>query len=132
RRRLGSATVAGGVRPPGVPLAAPHAGVSPNTAAAVTGMLRKVVEGGTGVKAKVSGYATAGKTGTARKPPYEHPPYRYVASFAGFAPTSSPRIAAIVVLDEPQGNYFGGFVAAPAFREIMQQALRAERVPPAP
>ena len=48
------------------------------------------------------GLPVAGKTGTARKPPYEHPPYRYVASFVGFAPAETPRLAAIVVLDEPR------------------------------
>jgi cell division protein FtsI (penicillin-binding protein 3) len=130
--RLVAATVdADGVRHDN-PIEAPHRVISPSTASAVTGMLEKVVEGGTGMSAHVTGYRVAGKTGTARKPPYEHPPYRYVASFVGFAPANAPRIAAIVVLDEPTGNYFGGYVAAPAFREIMQQALAAERVPPAP
>ena len=95
-------------------------------------MLELVVQGGTGTSAAVTGYRVAGKTGTARKPPYEHPPYRYVASFVGFAPANSPRLAAIVVLDEPSNANFGGTVAAPAFSQIMQQALGAERVPPAP
>jgi cell division protein FtsI (penicillin-binding protein 3) len=114
------------------PLLPPHQVVSPTTASAVTGMLELVVEGGTGTEAQVTGYRVAGKTGTARKPPYDRPPYRYVASFVGFAPANSPRLAAIVVLDEPTNNYFGGLVAAPAFSQIMQQALGAERVPPAP
>jgi cell division protein FtsI (penicillin-binding protein 3) len=130
--RLVEATVDGNGERHDIPLAPPRRVISPGTASALTGMLAKVVEGGTGTSAQVTGYGVAGKTGTARKPPYDHPPYKYVASFVGFAPTSSPRIAAIVVLDEPQGNYFGGFVAAPAFREIMQQALGTERVPPAP
>ena len=113
------------------PLAAPHEVVSPATAAQVTDMLRAVVDGGTGVKAKVAGYPTAGKTGTARKPPYEHPPYKYVASFAGFAPADNPRLAAIVVLDEPSGgSIFAADVAAPVFRQVMQYALTAERIPP--
>ena len=91
-------------------------------------MLAGVVSGGTGVKAAVAGYTVAGKTGTARKPPYTG---AYMASFVGFAPAESPRLAAIVVLDEPQGvSYFGGDVAAPAFSQIMQEALRVERVPP--
>lgn len=130
--RLVKATIdADGVRHD-LPLLAPHRVVSPSTASAVTGMLELVVENGTGTSAKVAGYRVAGKTGTARKPPYEHPPYRYVASFVGFAPANSPRLAAIVVLDEPSGDYFGGRVAAPAFAQIMQQALGAERVPPVP
>jgi cell division protein FtsI (penicillin-binding protein 3) len=115
-----------------LPLLPPHRVISPATASAVSGMLELVVQGGTGTSAQVTGYRVAGKTGTARKPPYEHPPYKYVASFVGFAPANSPRLAAIVVLDEPTNNYFGGLVAAPAFSQIMQQALGAERVPPAP
>jgi cell division protein FtsI (penicillin-binding protein 3) len=111
-----------------VPLAAPHQVVSPATANAVTSMLEGVVSGGTGTKAAVAGYDVAGKTGTARKPPYTG---AYMASFVGFAPAQNPRLAAIVVLDAPQqGSYFGGDVAAPAFAQIMQEALREERVPP--
>jgi cell division protein FtsI (penicillin-binding protein 3) len=93
-------------------------------------MLQDVVANGTGTKAQIPGYDVAGKTGTARKPPYDKPPYKYVASFAGFAPASSPRLAAIVVLDEPQNDYFGGQVAAPVFSRIMEYALRLERVQP--
>jgi cell division protein FtsI (penicillin-binding protein 3) len=104
--------------------------VSPPTAATMRGMLQGVVENGTGTNAKIAGYQVAGKTGTARKPPYDKPPYKYVASFAGFAPADTPRLAAIVVLDEPQNNYFGGQVAAPAFARIMEFALRAQRVLP--
>jgi len=91
-------------------------------------MLARVVEGGTGVNAAVPGYSVAGKTGTARKPPYEHPPYRYVASFVGFAPAENPRLATIVVIDEPARQFFGGTVAAPVFSRIMQHALAVERV----
>jgi cell division protein FtsI (penicillin-binding protein 3) len=130
--RLLAATVDANGERHDVPLEAPTRVISPTTATAVTSMLEQVVEGGTGVSAQVTGYRVAGKTGTARKPPYEHPPYKYVASFVGFAPANAPRIAAIVVLDEPAGNYFGGTVAAPAFAQIMQQALGAERVPPMP
>jgi cell division protein FtsI (penicillin-binding protein 3) len=104
--------------------------VSPETAATMRLLLESVVTGGTGSKAAIPGYRVAGKTGTARKPPYEEPPYKYVASFAGFAPAESPRLAAIVVLDEPQSSFFGGQVAAPTFSRIMQYALRLERVPP--
>jgi cell division protein FtsI (penicillin-binding protein 3) len=130
--RLVSATIDHDGEKHEIPLAPPHRVVSPKTASAVTGMLELVVQGGTGTSAQVTGYRVAGKTGTARKPPYDHPPYKYVASFVGFAPANAPRLAAIVVLDEPTTNYFGGLVAAPAFSQIMQQALGAERVPPAP
>jgi cell division protein FtsI/penicillin-binding protein 2 len=103
--------------------------VSPEAAAAVNPMLQAVVTGGTGARAAVPGYTVAGKTGTARKPPYKDDG-RYMASFAGFAPAESPRLAAIVVLDEPGTSYYGGEVAAPVFSGIMQYALRLERVPP--
>jgi cell division protein FtsI (penicillin-binding protein 3) len=106
--------------------------VSAQTAAEVNEMLRGVVaEGGTGEKAAVSGYTIAGKTGTSRKPPYEPP--RYMASFAGFAPAENPRLAAIVVIDQPgtrNDSYYGGKVAAPLFASIMKYALRVERVAP--
>jgi cell division protein FtsI (penicillin-binding protein 3) len=105
--------------------------VSPQTAASMRTMLEAVVADGTGTKAQILGYRVAGKTGTARKPPYEKPPYKYVASFAGFAPADSPRLAAIVVLDEPQLNATGGEIAAPTFSRIMQYALAVDRVPAA-
>ena len=102
--------------------------ISENTAAELNLMLRGVVTGGTGTGAQVSGYTVAGKTGTSRKPPYEPTP-RYMASFAGFAPAESPRLAAIVVIDQPgtsNNQYFGGAVAAPLFSRIMQYALRLD------
>jgi cell division protein FtsI (penicillin-binding protein 3) len=102
--------------------------VSRGTASVMTDMLVNVVKEGTGVKAAVPGYTVAGKTGTARKQPYDQ--HRYMASFAGFAPAESPRLAAIVVLDEPQGQIYGGAVSAPVFSQIMQDALRLERVSP--
>jgi cell division protein FtsI/penicillin-binding protein 2 len=106
--------------------------VSAQTAAEVNQMLQGVVrEGGTGDKAAISGYTVAGKTGTSRKPPYEIP--RYMASFAGFAPAENPRLAAIVVIDQPGTNnnsYYGGKVAAPLFSTIMKYALRLEGIAP--
>lgn len=126
--RLVAATIdADGTRHDATPVAGQRV-VSTQTAASVNDMLRTVVDEGTGYLAAVPGYTVAGKTGTARKPPYN--PARYMASFAGFAPAESPRLAAIVVLDEPATNYYGGQVAAPVFAEIMQYALRLERVSP--
>jgi len=101
--------------------------VSPETAATMRQLLEAVVADGTGTRAAIPGYRVAGKTGTARKPPYTG---AYVASFAGFAPADAPRLAAIVVLDEPGASIYGGEVAAPVFSQIMQYALRLERVPP--
>jgi len=116
-----------------MPLGPTRRVVSPETARAMQTMLEGVVAGGTGTKAQIAGYRVAGKTGTARKPPYEKPPYRYVTSFAGFAPADDAHLAAIVVLDEPQkGSISGGQLAAPVFARIMQYALAVERVPAAP
>jgi cell division protein FtsI (penicillin-binding protein 3) len=112
------------------PLAPPHQVVSAAAADAVNGMLQKVVAdpAGTGSKAAIRGYAVAGKTGTARKAPYDSGEYN--ASFAGFAPADNPRLAAIVVMDSPQGSIYGADAAAPVFQQIMQFALTHERVPP--
>jgi cell division protein FtsI (penicillin-binding protein 3) len=113
------------------PLPTSEVVVSPTTAAAMTAMLEGVVADGTGTNAQIPGYAVAGKTGTARKAPYDEPPYSYVSSFAGFAPGDNPKFAAIVVLDEPRaGAYTGGQVAAPAFARIVQFALQQRGVLP--
>ncbi|HEU4622897.1 MAG TPA: penicillin-binding protein 2 [Burkholderiaceae bacterium] len=87
--------------------------------------------GGTAPKAQIIGYRVAGKTGTARK--QENGGYadgKYIGSFAGFAPASDPRIVIAVMIDEPQGKYYGGDVAAPAFASIASAALRLLNVPP--
>jgi cell division protein FtsI (penicillin-binding protein 3) len=96
-------------------------------------MLETVVgAGGTGTQAQLDGYRVAGKTGTVRKvTPGGYSEDRYVALFAGMAPMSSPRIVTVVVIDEPgAGDYYGGKVAAPAFADITQSALRLLGVPP--
>lgn len=96
-------------------------------------MLESVVTfGGTGTQAHLDGYRVAGKTGTVRKvTPSGYSEDRYVALFAGMAPMSSPRIVTVVVIDEPDaGEYYGGEVAAPAFAEITQGALRLLGVAP--
>ncbi len=82
-------------------------------------------EGGTGRAAVVPGYPVAGKTGTAEKaePGRGYLANEFVASFAGYAPTAHPAIVAVVVLDDPSGNYHGGVAAAPVFAAIAQQAL---------
>ena len=101
--------------------------MSAATAEAVNGMLQKVVNEGTGVKAQIPGYQVAGKTGTARKAPYDTG--ETYASFAGFAPAGDPKLAAIVVMDAPKGSQYGADAAAPVFQQIMQFALTYERVP---
>lgn len=89
-------------------------------------MLVRVTEGrhGTGREAAVPGYQVAGKTGTAQKPRSDGGGYAgYVGSFIGFAPASNPQLVVGVILDEPS-PIWGGLTAAPAFREVMQFALR--------
>jgi len=106
--------------------------VSEKTATLLASMLRDVTtEGGTGVAAKVDGYDVAGKTGTAQKA--ERGGYsakKRVSSFVGFVPADNPRLVALVMVDEPEGSVYGGIVAAPAFRNIVQGALRQMAVAP--
>jgi cell division protein FtsI (penicillin-binding protein 3) len=127
--RLVAATVDASGKRHDQPLPAPHQVVTAASADAVTSMLEKVVSDplGTGTKAQIPGYPVAGKTGTAKKVPYDTGEYN--ASFAGFAPANNPRLAAIVVMDSPQGSIFGADAAAPVFQQIMRFALTYERVP---
>lgn len=103
------------------------------TAHAVRRMLEEVVRpGGTGTKAGVSGYRVAGKTGTAWK--FAAGGYsedEYFSVFAGLAPASDPRLATVVIIDEPKGElYYGSDVAAPVFSTVMTESLRLLAVPP--
>lgn len=108
--------------------------VSKRTANRVARMLEGVLAaGGTAEEASVPGYVVAGKTGTAEKVDPETGTYsetKFVASFAGFAPARAPRLMVSVMVDEPQGMYYGGEVAAPAFERIMAFALPYLRIPP--
>lgn len=106
--------------------------LSVETARLVRTMMQGVVSDGTGVEAQVPGYTVAGKTGTAAKPEPTggYSETRYVASFVGFVPARAPRLVILVTVDEPQGEIWGGTVAAPAFREIAQFALEYFEVPP--
>ncbi|MBD0317000.1 MAG: penicillin-binding protein 2 [Thermoleophilia bacterium] len=110
-----------------------HRILSRLTAKELTGMLRGVVEDGSGTEARVPGYFVAGKTGTAAKPDPVYGGYsktRYVGSFVGFVPANRPRVVILVTVDEPRGTIWGGTVAAPAFREIARFALQYLQVPP--
>ncbi len=111
----------------------PHQVIEPEVADRVLAMMREVVEGGTGTKARLEGYPGAGKTGTAQRPGARggYEPGAYVSSFVGVVPVPGPRLAILVVVDRPRGVYFGGDVAAPVFREIARQVLWYLRVPPA-
>jgi len=110
----------------------PHSVIDPALAGELRTMLETVTEEpGTGTRARVAGYRIAGKTGTSRKVGAGGYSDRYVASFAGFAPVSRPRLAAVVVVQDPSGEaYYGGQVAAPLFARVMESALRLHNVPP--
>jgi cell division protein FtsI (penicillin-binding protein 3) len=107
--------------------------ISPETARELTTILTAVVREGTGHNAAIPGYEVAGKTGTAQKMDpatrrYSHAPG--VLSFVGFAPVDDPRLAMIVLLDEPKNEKWGSEAAAPIFAAIGLQALRHMNVPP--
>jgi len=107
--------------------------ISEDSAVAVRRMLEEVVRpGGTGTKASVDGYRIAGKTGTAWK--FATGGYsedKYISIFAGLAPASDPRLATVVVIDEPRGElYYGSDVAAPVFADVMAESLRLLAVAP--
>ena len=107
--------------------------ITEDTAVAVRHMLEEVVRpGGTGTKAAVEGYRIAGKTGTAWK--FASGGYsedKYISIFAGLAPASDPRLATVVVIDEPGGElYYGSDVAAPVFASVMTESLRLLAVAP--
>ncbi len=99
----------------------------------ITLMLERVVSEGTATRAVVPHYRVAGKTGTVHKikPGGGYEKDRYRSLIAGFAPVSDPRFVLVVMIDDPKGGkYFGGEVAAPAFGNIMADALRLHRVAP--
>lgn len=107
--------------------------LSEQTALTMREILKKVTEqGGTAVTAKVDGNKVAGKTGTAQK--YDPKLRRYskdkfVSSFVGFIPAEAPKIALIVVVQDPVGGHYGGTVAAPVFKAIADEALAYLNVP---
>lgn len=105
--------------------------VSENTSRLLAGMLEGVVEKGSGKKTYIEGYRVGGKTGTAQK--YENGHIaagKYVSSFVGFFPANAPKYLALVVIDEPQGAYYGSVVAAPCAKEIFSSIIEAKNVPP--
>ncbi len=95
-------------------------------------MMEKVVSEGGGKTAAIKGYKIAGKTGTAEKlaPGGGYAPGQYIASFVGFVPSDKPRYAMIVMLDTPQGAFYGSQVSAPIFRDTLQQILVAKGIQP--
>ena len=109
-----------------------HRVISSRTAAQMKAMMQDVVLEGTGKKAILEGYSSAGKTGTAQKVDPATGTYsrtKYVASFAGFAPINDPAIVVAVILDSAVGLHQGGQVSAPVFQRVAQQVLEYMHVP---
>jgi cell division protein FtsI (penicillin-binding protein 3) len=106
--------------------------IDPVIARQVAAMLETVTGSeGTGKSARVPNYRVSGKTGTSRKASAAGYASRYIATFAGFAPSSQPRLVCVVVINDPTGEqYYGGLVAAPLFATVMSGALRLLDIPP--
>jgi len=107
--------------------------LSPEVSRLIMGMLERVVLEGTGTKAFLEGYSIAGKSGTAQK----YDPHRgaysrehFVASFVGVFPADRPRAVILVMFDEPRTSIYGGEVAAPVFRKIVQELIQYWKIPP--
>lgn len=105
--------------------------VSEKTSEILNGMLEGVVRDGSGKHAYIEGYRVAGKTGTAQK--YENGVIaqgKYVSSFLGYFPANEPRYLALIIVDEPQGSYYGSTVAAPCAKEIFEKIIAINRLEP--
>lgn len=107
--------------------------ISEESASTLAFFMKKVVQEGTGRAAQIKGYEIAGKTGTAQKidpSTHTYSSMAHTASFVGFVMASEPVFSMIVVVDDPQGQYYGSQVAAPLFRSIASQVLQYLRIPP--
>ncbi len=110
--------------------------VSEQTSETMRMLLESVVSEGSGKKAFVEGYQVGAKTGTSEKLPRSS--NKYIASCVGFAPAKNPVVAAVILIDEPEGIYYGGTIAAPVISELLDDALpylgveRGEVVTPDP
>jgi len=107
--------------------------ISTNTAREVAKIMKTVIaRNGTGTLAALEGYSVCGKTGTSKKIGEDgtYSEDKYIASFVGFTPAENPEIAILVVIDEPKGKYYGGIVAAPAFKKIARETLNHMNISP--
>ncbi len=105
--------------------------VSSEASEILSSMLEGVVRDGSGKHAYIEGYRVAGKTGTAQK--YENGVIaqgKYVSSFLGYFPANAPRYLALIIVDEPQGSYYGSTVAAPCAKDIFQKIIEINRLEP--
>ena len=104
--------------------------ISEGASKTLAGMLEGVVTNGSGKKAYIEGARVAGKTGTAQK--FENGRIavgKYVSSFVGFFPADKPKYLALVIVDEPQGAYYGSVVSAPVAKEVFEEIIRLKNIP---
>ena len=105
--------------------------VSEKASSTLAAMLEGVVRDGSGKKAYIEGYRVGGKTGTAQKYEDGHiAAGKYVSSFVGFFPADKPQYLALVIVDEPQGAYYGSVVAAPCAKEIFEGIISLKNIQP--
>ena len=95
--------------------------ISGQTCDTMKGLLELVVSEGGGSKCAIEGYSIGGKTATSQKLPRGNG--KYIASFIGFAPADNPQVIAMCIIDEPEGIYYGGTIAAPVIREVFENIL---------
>ncbi|MGN0375231.1 MAG: peptidoglycan D,D-transpeptidase FtsI family protein, partial [Butyrivibrio sp.] len=95
--------------------------VSPETCDTMKELLELVVSEGGGSKCAIEGYSIGGKTATSQKLPRGSG--KYISSFIGFAPADNPQVIAMCIIDEPEGIYYGGTIAAPVIREVFENTL---------
>ena len=108
-----------------------HKVISQQTSQILNQMLEKVVSEGSGKHAYIEGYSVAGKTGTAQK--YENGVIasgKYVSSFVGYFPSTNPQYLALVIIDEPVGEYYGSTVAAPYAKQVFEGIIKLNNIQP--
>ena len=101
--------------------------ISPETSEKMRQMLEKVVSEGGGNKAYIEGYRIGGKTATSEK--FPRGTGKYIASFMGFAPADDPQVMAMILIDEPEGAYYGGVIAAPVIKDLFLNILPYLNIP---
>lgn len=101
--------------------------ISEETSETMRSILEEVVYSGTGNKTYIAGYSVGGKTATSEKLPRGN--RKYIASFVAFAPAENPEVVALVLIDEPKGAYYGGQIAGPVMKDLLENTLPYLKVP---
>ncbi len=101
--------------------------ITSETSETMRSILEEVVYSGTGNKTYISGYSVGGKTATSEKLPRGN--RKYIASFVAFAPAENPEVVALVLIDEPKGAYYGGQIAGPVMKDLLENTLPYLKVP---